>query len=202
LEPDWIHDLSSSGAARDRAVSDLRARLLSGLELALGRRTDLNRSDLEDFAQEALLRVLANLDQFNGRSRFLTWARTVAVNLAYERLRRKHWRNVSLESLAKSGETLSDEILRSLPRQVDSENARDRIVELLRTAINTELNPRQRTAISGLLREVPVDQLAERLGITRGAFYKLTHDARLKLRHALESRGIVAADIPALFATT
>jgi RNA polymerase sigma-70 factor (ECF subfamily) len=37
--------------------------------------------------------------------------------------------------------------------------------------------------------EVPTDVLAERLGTTRGAIYKTLHDARAKLRRALEESG-------------
>ena len=35
---------------------------------------------------------------------------------------------------------------------------------------------------------VPIDVLAERLDSTRGALYKTVHDARAKLRAALEER--------------
>jgi hypothetical protein len=37
---------------------------------------------------------------------------------------------------------------------------------------------------------VPIDVLAERLNITRGALYKTLHDARQKLRAALAARGL------------
>jgi RNA polymerase sigma-70 factor (ECF subfamily) len=37
--------------------------------------------------------------------------------------------------------------------------------------------------------EVPIDVLAERLGSSRGAIYKILHDARGKLRRALISAG-------------
>jgi len=36
---------------------------------------------------------------------------------------------------------------------------------------------------------VPIDVLAERLGTTRGALYKTIHDARRKLRQALDADG-------------
>ena len=34
--------------------------------------------------------------------------------------------------------------------------------------------------------EVPIDVLAERLGSSRGAIYKILHDSRAKLRQALD----------------
>ena len=39
------------------------------------------------------------------------------------------------------------------------------------------------------LNDVPIDVLAERLDTTRGALYKTLHDARRKLRAALEPSG-------------
>ena len=39
------------------------------------------------------------------------------------------------------------------------------------------------------LNDVPIDVLAERLGSTRGALYKMLHDARRKLRAALMAAG-------------
>jgi len=55
------------------------------------------------------------------------------------------------------------------------------------TAIQTELTPHQREVLAALvLAEVPIDVLAERLSTTRGALYKTLHDARRKLRAAIE----------------
>ena len=39
------------------------------------------------------------------------------------------------------------------------------------------------------LNGIPIDVLAERLGTTRGALYKTLHDARRKLRVAIEAAG-------------
>ena len=37
--------------------------------------------------------------------------------------------------------------------------------------------------------EIPIDVVADRTGSTRGAVYKVLHDARRKLREALRSAG-------------
>ena len=52
-----------------------------------------------DFAQEALIKITANLDSFRGESRFTTWAQKIAVNVALTELKRKRWRDVSLQEL-------------------------------------------------------------------------------------------------------
>jgi RNA polymerase sigma-70 factor (ECF subfamily) len=37
--------------------------------------------------------------------------------------------------------------------------------------------------------EIPIDVVADRTGTTRGAVYKVLHDARRKLRKVLQSTG-------------
>ena len=60
----------------------------------------------------------------------------------------------------------------------------------LREAIEHELSPHQREVLVAIaLNDVPIDVLAERLDTTRGALYKTIHDARRKLRAALDDRG-------------
>jgi RNA polymerase sigma-70 factor (ECF subfamily) len=47
---------------------------------------------------------------------------------------------------------------------------------------------------------MPQDAIARQLGSSRNALYKLTHDARKRLRRGLESAGYEAGDIDAAFA--
>jgi RNA polymerase sigma-70 factor (ECF subfamily) len=63
--------------------------------------------------------------------------------------------------------------------------ARERL-QAVTTAIQQELSPHQREVLTALvLSDVPIDVLAERLNTTRGALYKTLHDARRKLRAAV-----------------
>src|SRR5258708_18294245 len=54
---------------------------------------------LEDVVQDALVPCLERLPQFEGRSRFLTWAMAVAVRVAMSALRRRRWKDVSLDEM-------------------------------------------------------------------------------------------------------
>jgi RNA polymerase sigma-70 factor (ECF subfamily) len=66
------------------------------------------------------------------------------------------------------------------------------LLAAIRDEIERSLTPRQREVLVALaLNEVPIDVLAERLGSTRGALYKTLHDARQKLRAALQARGLI-----------
>ena len=50
------------------------------------------------------------------------------------------------------------------------------------------------------LRGMPQDEIARHLGSNRNALYKLTHDARKRLKRGLEAAGFTAEDIGAAFA--
>jgi RNA polymerase sigma-70 factor (ECF subfamily) len=131
---------------------------------------------------------MEKMDQFNGRSRFTTWAQSIALNLAFSKLRRRHWRDVSLEAMIERGELFAEPAV--LPANSHgADDDQNRLVEALRKAISEELTPRQRAGIMAELDGMPVDQISELLGINRNALYKLLHDARRSLKHHLEKAG-------------
>jgi RNA polymerase sigma-70 factor, ECF subfamily len=190
----WLEQLASDGASRDAAVTKLHALLLKAARFEIDRRRaglpHLRGGDYEDLAQQsaddALVAVLAKLDQFRGESRFTTWAYKFALLEAAVKLRRRAWqgREVPLEQEAWS--TLSAATTWAGRGAEDAE-----LFTVLREEIENGLSPRQREVlISVALNDVPIDVLAERLGSTRGALYKSLHDARRKLRTALRERGI------------
>jgi RNA polymerase sigma-70 factor (ECF subfamily) len=181
------------------AVSALRRILLDGLRIALRQRTDVNEAQLEDFTQEALLRILERLDQFAGRSRFTTWAHSIAVNTAFTELRRKRWHDVSLDVLAADGQQLSEPAV--LPDDaLGADEERTRLVGLLRKAVAEKLSAKQRTAIVCMLQEMPIDQIVGLLGTNRNSAYKLLHDARCALKEYLTTEGISPEVIRTAFA--
>jgi RNA polymerase sigma-70 factor (ECF subfamily) len=64
------------------------------------------------------------------------------------------------------------------------------LLSALRRAVAEELTPRQREVfVAVALNEVPIDVLAGQLRSSRGAVYKVLHDARAKLRRRLEREG-------------
>jgi len=190
----WLERLSDGGASRDTAVGELHALLLKAARFEIDRRRaglpHLRGSDYEDLAQQsaddALVAVLAKLDQFRGESRFTTWAYKFALLEAAVKLRRLAWqgREVPLEEEAwsKLGAATS----------WAGRGAEDaELFTVLRDEIENGLSPRQREVLVAVaLNDVPIDVLAERLDSTRGALYKSLHDGRRKLRAALRERGI------------
>jgi RNA polymerase sigma-70 factor (ECF subfamily) len=189
----WLEQLGSSGASRDAAVAELHALLLKAARFEVDRRgaglPHLRGGDHEDLAQQsaddALVAVLAKLDQFRGESRFTTWAYKFALLEAAVKVRRRAWqgREVPLEEEAWS--TLAAATAWAGRGAEDAE-----LFTVLREEIEN-LSPRRREVLIAVaLNDVPIDVLAERLDSTRGALYKSLHDARRKLRAALRERGI------------
>src|SRR5688500_898009 len=103
---DWLSDLRSSGEAREAALEDLRSIVQKGLPYALSRWLSPDEpqfnSLVEEVTQETLLRVLDQLDSFEGRSQFTTWVHKIAVRIALTELRRKRWRDSSLDELTEN----------------------------------------------------------------------------------------------------
>jgi RNA polymerase sigma-70 factor (ECF subfamily) len=56
---------------------------------AVCRRIAGSTRDADDAAQEAMIRVVRNLDRFDGRSAFATWVYRIATNTALDELRRR-----------------------------------------------------------------------------------------------------------------
>jgi RNA polymerase sigma-70 factor (ECF subfamily) len=193
----WLAELR--GPERDRALADLRAVLVRGLRVALrGRvRQGLNEA-AEDFAQEALIKIMANLDTFRGESQFTTWAQKIAVRTASTELRRKRWRDVSLQEVLDRYGTHSGESDRLADEQPTPEQLtmRSTMVATVRRFVDDELTDKQREAIVAVMFEgMPQEEAARRMGTNRNALYKLMHDARTRLKKRMEAEDLSAQDV-------
>jgi RNA polymerase sigma-70 factor (ECF subfamily) len=194
---EWLDDLRSKGTQQDTAIEDLLKHLRRGVLAYLHTRSDLNylaevelQQMSEDFSQEALLKIQANLDNFQGKSKFTTWATKIAANHTISELRRAKWRDLSLDAITESGTSLQ-EILTPTTDQdqgnPDTESERRQVWESLNYVINNELTDRQRQALVAVrIENVPISEVARLLGTNANNVYKLLHDARLKLKRALQ----------------
>lgn len=66
------------------------------------------RSDADDAAQNALVSIARNLNSFDGRSSFSTWAYRIAANAALDELRRRRRRPQPLRDVERMHEHLAD----------------------------------------------------------------------------------------------
>jgi RNA polymerase sigma-70 factor (ECF subfamily) len=196
----WLTHLGGTGPDQQAALSDLRAALLGGLRKALAHRARDDDLFLEDIVQDALVRILERLAQLEGRSRFLTWALTIAVHVAMSELRRRRWKDVSLDEVIAGTHLPPGRALDDDPGP-DTRSERAAILDAMHAVIRNDLTEKQRAALLAELRGMPQGEIARHLGSNRNAIYKLTHDARKRLKHGLETAGFGAEDIHSAFAT-
>jgi RNA polymerase sigma-70 factor, ECF subfamily len=208
----WLADLRSEGSTRAEALSDLRERLERGLFYYLSHdRSDLSdRSSEEiqqmaqDFAQDALLKVIDNLDTFRGESMFVTWASKIAARVAISELRRARYRDYSLDYLTAEGEVMpSITSLAISPEdspQPEDVTERADVLSQIDDALEHALTDRQRSALMAVAVEgIPIEEVAERMNTNRNALYKLLHDARKRLRRRMSAEMLSPQDVLGAF---
>ncbi|GIK26937.1 MAG: RNA polymerase sigma factor [Anaerolineae bacterium] len=207
---EWLADLRDGALKQSDALRSLRERTKRSIYYYLSQ----ERSDLralspaqldqmaDDLAQDATLRVLANLDNFRGESQFTTWANRIATRVAISELRRARYRDFSLDSMAAEGELIPAEaslISEAPPNPERAAERTDTLAHVMRL-LSDSLTDRQYKAIEAVaLRGIPMDIVAEQLDTNRNALYKLMHDARRKLKAALEADGLSVEYVLNLF---
>jgi RNA polymerase sigma-70 factor, ECF subfamily len=193
----WLMELQ--GPDSDAALADLYDLLVRGLGAAIGGYRGGVEANFGDFAQEALIKITGNLDSFRGESRFATWAQKIAMNVALTELKRRRWRDVSLQDLFARREAAdrgpADTQL--TPEQLALQNM---VLGELRRMVDEELTDRQREAVVAvLLKGMPISEVAKRMGTNQNALYKLLHDARRKLKRQMQAAGLSPQEALAAF---
>lgn len=196
-QENWVSRLKSDDDQRDQALAELRGILMSGLRATCRGRYG-NKIQADDVVQEALMKVLDKLDTFEGRSKFTTWAMTIAVRIAISEMRRKHFKDVSMNDLL--DRSMNFEPAASNEPSSENNQRKSALLIKLKELINSNLSEKQRDAMHSLLNGMPVEVFAEKTGSNRNAVYKLIHDARVKLRKGFEQAGYKAEDIHSVFA--
>jgi RNA polymerase sigma-70 factor (ECF subfamily) len=190
---DWVAELRSGAGNRDETVTRLHELLLRAARAEArrrGPRVGIAGPELDDLAAEAagdaLLSILAKLEQFRGESRFLTWAYKFVVLEVAHKTTRHAWR--------RSAPLWDEDEWRAVPDRFgfspsEVVERREALAEL-RRAVQEDLTDHQRGVFEAIvLKGVPLDVLVEELESSRGAVYKTLFDARRKLRARLVAKG-------------
>jgi RNA polymerase sigma-70 factor (ECF subfamily) len=188
----------------EEALTELRQILIRGLRATLSSRVNQNLDMLvEDFVQEAIIKILKSLETFRGESRFTTWAQKIAVHVAFTELRRRRWKDISLQDIIETpdGDEYTPVILTDPAISPEQEIIQNDIFEIVNDLIENELTEKQQTAIkAGMLHGMPLEAIAEKMGTNRNALYKLIHDARKRLKQRLvEKTGLSVAEVMDMF---
>jgi RNA polymerase sigma-70 factor (ECF subfamily) len=189
----WLRDLRAQGPTREAAVERLHTLLLRAARFEVARRRPglphLRGDEFGEIAVEAaddaLMSVLARLDDFRGASRFSTWVYKFALLEAAVKLRKRAWQGREIPLEQESWDLFSSAGVGPADAAEQSE-----LLAALQDGI-AALTPHQRRVLVALaVNGVPIDVLADRLNTNRGALYKTLHDARRKLRAHLAHGGL------------
>jgi RNA polymerase sigma-70 factor, ECF subfamily len=191
----WVEGLRAPGIERTGALERLHDLLLRAAHAETHRRRhlypEIGGAELDDLchqaADDAVVAVTAKLDGYRGASRFTTWAYAFVVFEISVKLRRHAWRRGRIPT-ADDDATWDRLAEGSGAAQSRAESAD--LLRALRRAVDEELTPRQRQVfVAVALNDVEIDVVAGELQSSRGAVYKVLHDARTKLRRRLEHEG-------------
>ena len=191
----WVEGLRAEGVERARALERLHELLLRAAYAEAHRRRhlypEIGGAELDDLcsqaAGDAVLAVTSKLDGYRGASRFTTWAYAFAIFEVSVKLRRHAWHRGRIPT-ADDDATWDRFAEGTHTAQSRVESAE--LLRALRRAVAEELTPRQREVfVAVALNEVQIDVVAGQLHSSRGAVYKVLHDARAKLRRRLEREG-------------
>lgn len=154
-----------------------------------------HRERAADLAQDCLVKVIQNLDKFDGRAQFGTWVYRIAANVCISHLRaEKLRRHASLEAPAggraaraegdetRMGAHLEQRREPGAGPRVQATEDRSRLLDALAT-----LDGEQRAIL--VLRDsrgLDYDQIAEVLGVPTGTVKSRLFRARAALRAAIE----------------
>lgn len=197
---EWLSDLR--GENQGQAIEDLSRVIKRGLIYALSSRiqTDLE-TQVDDFVQDAILRILDKMDTFRGESKFTTWAQKVAVRVAFTEMRRQRWKDISIEDLMPEDRGDFTPMVLSDPSPDPEKRASQTLMlEMVDEMLKTDLTDRQRTALMAIMHGgMPLEEVARRMDTNRNALYKLLHDARKQMRSRLVEKGLTPQEVLEVF---
>ena len=141
-------------------------------------RSSVDRSHVEDLAQEVFLKIYRGLPYFRGEAKLTTWIFRIVLNLlSQESQKRREQREVALDSEVPSHEP------RSHDRSMSDLELRDRLEKAM-----ARLPANYRLLIAGhYLNDVKYEDLAEALDIPVGTVKTHLHRAKKQLRELLET---------------
>ena len=189
----WVRDLSSGGDRRELASRSLYEFLQRAARAEAGRRAARLRlvgPELDDIAHQAaadaLLAICGKVETFRGDCKFTTWAYKFVIFDVAAKVNRHFWRRAVV--------AFDDEDWDRLPARggIEPESqaeSRD-LMDAVHRAVDEKLTAKQRMIFVALaLNGMPTGVLADQLGATHNAIYKMMFDARRKLRTALVDAG-------------
>lgn len=142
--------------------------------------------DAEEVAVEAFARAYEKLEQFEGRSSFVTWLGRIATNLCFRRREKPEIPTLSLDdsSSSEGPHTLEPGDLRPGPEQ---QLMREEMRRIIRGSISTLPEPDQTVLRLRDIDGLSTEDTARQTGLTESAVKARLHRARKALRARLNA---------------
>ncbi|MEM7409460.1 MAG: RNA polymerase sigma factor [Myxococcota bacterium] len=160
------------------AATAYRSRLLAAAD-----RLVRDPDEAEDVVQEAVLAALRSLHRFRGDSQLSSWLYRITVNCALMRLRSRRRRpTVALDEVSNGEAEWPDA---NLPAADERLWQRERL-HAVRDSMESLSDVQREALLLRGVQELPVGEVAKRLGRTPNAAKMLVHRARERVRGDLE----------------
>ncbi len=148
----------------------------------LGLRLMRNETDAEDVLQETFLKMVKKIDTFKGNSSLYTWLYRIATNVALEKLRDKHHKNLEYSLDDPDYQEVGKNEPFSIPKHLENKLSDKEFRKYLNFAMK-DLNENLRTIF--ILRDIEENSVANTakiLGISESNVKVRLMRARLALR--------------------
>jgi RNA polymerase sigma-70 factor (ECF subfamily) len=195
----WVEQLHPDHPRHEHTAAKLHDVLQRAafheLQRRRGQLEGLSGPELDDVGQQcaddAMMKILARIDDFQGLSRFTTWAYKFVIFEVSNKVARHAWRHHPPSAEELTWDELPDTLA---PRPGDRAERREQLAVLVK-AVEHDLTPRQREVFVAIaLNDASIDVLALQLDSNRNAIYKNLFDARRRLRASLAVAGHPLSD--------
>jgi len=152
-----------------------------------------HREDAAEVTQDALLKIIRNIDRFRGDSKFSTWSTRIAMNQAISFLRKRKLRRMPSLEAGRDGQEgprtmLRDQLEARGEPGPDQCVEQDEMIELLREAMGRLDEPFKAVLVLRDLEGLDYQQVAQTLEVPVGTVKSRLFRARLALRQEIEKR--------------
>ena len=185
LDPQLVDKaIQGDQGALGQLLSDQQQRLYNVALRMVG-----NRDDAAEVTQEAMLKVIENINSFRGHSQITTWMIRITMNLSFSHLRKRRLRQTtSLDATGSTGP--QDDQLTPLREQLsnpgelgpDLRVQQSEMVSHLITALDKQQDDLRAVLVLRDIDELDYDQIAEVLEIPVGTVKSRLFRGRLALR--------------------
>jgi DNA-directed RNA polymerase specialized sigma24 family protein len=180
---DWLNDLGNGDDLQRQTLEDLHTLIVNRLSCALSTEImpDFPKLEMliESAAQKTLFHVQKHSSGFVGNCAFTSWVLKLAVRQALLELRHQRFHAVSPMDCLPETPPAFFEVL-----------ANDKNLQQIHCIFEEELTENQRKAIRAMVMfRMPKEEVAQQLGMERADYFKMIHDARLRLKHRFEADG-------------